>query len=38
MAKVKQALDDPARLTADDWSALAPLAESLRELLQRRHD
>jgi hypothetical protein len=35
-AKVKQALGDSARITAEDWSALAPLAEGLRELLERR--
>ncbi len=36
VVKVKQTLDAPERLTEDDWAMLAPLGESLSELLRRR--
>lgn len=36
VVKVKQTLEAPERLTEEDWAMLAPLGESLGELLRRR--
>jgi ParB family transcriptional regulator, chromosome partitioning protein len=36
--KLEQWLDNPARLAAADWEALAPIALRLRDLLRRMHE